>query len=120
MSTNPLRLPKNKIKIKCTKLSRIIKDRVDFIKMDIEGSETEVLEDLVTSKKLKLINQLSIEYHHHIDVGNDNLSSFLSKLESNNFGYQIHASQNTPFTLKTFEDIQIHAYSKTLPKSKKP
>ena len=55
---------------------------------------------------------MSIEYHHHIDSKQDNLSKFLKILEKNNFGYQIHAGQNTPFGLQIFEDIQIHAYNK--------
>jgi FkbM family methyltransferase len=113
MSTNPLRIGnKNKIKVKSTKLSKVIKKRIDFLKMDIEGSEYDVLIDLGRSKKIKLIDQINVEYHHHINFKLDNLSKFLKILENNNFGYQLHAGQNTPFDLKVFEDIQIHAYNK--------
>lgn len=113
MSTNPLRVDhKTKISVTSIKLSGVINDKVDFLKMDIEGAEVGVLTDLDKSQKIKLIDQMSIEYHHHIDNNLDELSGFLKILEKNNFGYQIHASQNTPFTLKTFEDIQIHAYKK--------
>lgn len=113
MSTSPLRINNKKtIKAKSIKLSKKINGKVDFIKMDIEGSESQVLEDLDKSQKLKLVRQISIEYHHHINIDNDYLSKFLRILEKNNFGYQIHAGQNTPFRLKTFEDIQIHAYNK--------
>ena len=80
--------------------------------MDIEGSELQVLSDLAQSQKIKQINQISVEYHHHIDPKQDNFSKFMQILEKNNFGYQIHAGQNTPFSLHTFEDIQIHAYQK--------
>jgi len=113
MSTDPLRLsPAQTIKVKSLKLSAIIKEKIDFLKMDIEGSESAVLTNLDRSGKIKFIDQMSLEYHHHIDSQKDNLSGFLKILEKNHFGYQIHASQNTPFTLKTFEDIQIHAYRK--------
>ncbi len=118
MSTNPLRISNNKISVKCDKLSSHISGKVSFIKMDIEGSEHQVLSDLDSTKKLKYIDQLSIEYHHHINKDQDNLSSFLELLENNNYGYQIHAGQNTPFETRKFEDIQIHAYKKLL-KSKK-
>lgn len=113
MSTSSLRMDKKtKILVPSIKLSGMINGKVDFLKMDIEGSEFLVLRDLDSSGKIGLIDQMSIEYHHHIEDNLDELAGFLKILEKNNFGYQIHASQNTPFTLKTFEDIQIHAYNK--------
>ena len=114
MSANPLRISnKTKIKVRSIKLSESINNPKDFLKMDVEGSELKVLRDLDLSKKINLISQLSIEYHHHIDTDIDELSDFLNILERNNFGYQIHAGQNSPFELKIFEDIQIHSYKKS-------
>lgn len=110
MSTDPIRLKGKKISVPSTKLSVLVKTKIDFIKMDVEGSETSILQDLDRSKKLKLISQMSVEYHHHINQQTNDFSSFLRHLENNNFGYQIHASQNTPFKLKSFEDIKILAY----------
>jgi FkbM family methyltransferase len=113
MSTNPLRITKKRrLSVVSEKLSNILKKKVDFLKMDIEGSEYEVLKDLNRTKKIRLIKQMSIEYHHHIDKKQDRFSQFLSILEKNNFGYQIHAGQNTPFNLSIFEDIQVHCYKK--------
>lgn len=113
MSTNPQRIvDKQKIYVESVRLSSFVKSNIDFLKMDIEGSEHEVLIDLNNKKKLKLFNQICIEYHHHLDKSEDELSGFLKILENNQFGYQIHASQNTPFTLRIFEDIQIHAYKR--------
>ena len=114
MSTNPLRLSNNKINIKSDKLSNYINDGIDFVKMDIEGSEAVVIFEIDKAKKINKIDQISIEYHHHINVEDDVMSELLSILEKNNFGYQIHASQNSPFKIRTFEDIQIHAYKKQL------
>lgn len=113
MSTNQLRIKnKTKIQVVGAKLSELITRKVDLLKMDIEGSESEVLKDLDSSRKIEMISQMCIEYHHHIDNKSDNLSSFLKILETNNFGYQVHAGQNSPFELKVFEDIQIFAYRK--------
>jgi hypothetical protein len=39
---------------------------VDFLKMDIEGSEVQVLDDLVQSQKINLIKQMIIEFHPSI------------------------------------------------------
>ena len=115
MSTNALRIANKKtIKVKSVKLSSIIQKKIDFLKMDVEGSEMDILDDLNKSNKMKLIDQMSIEYHHHIDTNQDNFSRFLKLIETNNFGYQLHASQNTPFTLKVFEDIQVHTYNKNV------
>lgn len=113
MSTDPLRLHRHRtIKVLGVKLSGRIKEKVDFLKMDIEGSESEVLIDLDRMKQMGKIEQMNIEYHHHINKEQDDLSGFFGVLEKNNFGYQLHASQNTPLPTKTFEDIQIHAYRK--------
>jgi FkbM family methyltransferase len=119
MSTSPQRIKNShKIRVKSIKLSETIKGRVDFLKIDIEGSESGVLKDLDSSQQIKLINQMSIEYHHHLNTNTDSLSKFLKILEENHFGYQIHAGQNTPFSLKIFEDIQIHSYNKNSPQAK--
>lgn len=114
MSLDKERFPKDKISVNCSTLSNFIKNRIDFVKMDIEGAEAEVLLEIDNSGKISKIDQISVEYHHHIHNDKDCLSNFLEIIENNNFGYQIHASQNTPFSLKTFEDIQIHAYNKTV------
>lgn len=111
MSIYKNRLPKDEISVNSVKLSDYIKKPVDLIKMDIEGSEGDVMKDLLDRKKLKFVKQLIIEYHHHIDPNVDNFSQFLGLLESNGFGYQIHASQKPPFNPKSFEDISIFAYN---------
>lgn len=113
MSTDPARISHHRrLQVTSVQLSGRIREKIDFLKMDIEGSEMQVLTDLDNLKQINKILQMNIEYHHHIDQDRDNLSKFLKILEKNRFGYQIHASQNTPLPIKTFEDIQIHAYRK--------
>jgi len=63
-------------------------DKDDYIvmKLDIEGSEYFVIEDLLRSGKMDMVDELYIEWHDHFfphfkDLGND-LRNKLSKLEN--------------------------------------
>lgn len=93
-------------------LSNFVKKPVDFLKMDIEGAENLVMEDLSSHKKLKLIKEICIEYHHHIKQKYDVLSKILKILEDNGFGYQINAPLRPPFNKETFQGMLIYAYKK--------
>ncbi|MGH7898806.1 MAG: FkbM family methyltransferase, partial [Candidatus Binatia bacterium] len=76
--------------VRATALSPHLDGPVDFLKMDIEGVEAAVLEELSTSGKLGLVRQMVVEYHHHI-APPSSLSRVLGLLEQNGFGYQIRA-----------------------------
>jgi len=113
MSTRQERIPKDKIKVNCISLSSLIKDKkinqVDFIKMDIEGSEKEAIEDLDRNNQLTKIMKLTVEYHHKIDH-RSNLSEFLWIFEKNGFEYQIDA-KNIPINSENrFQDILLYLY----------
>ncbi|KKP24459.1 MAG: Methyltransferase FkbM family [candidate division TM6 bacterium GW2011_GWF2_28_16] len=100
--------------VKATKLSNYINEDIDFLKMDIEGAETDVIKELYKNNKLKYINQMVIEFHHHISKSNyNNLSVILKILEKSNFSYQINTNTNTPFEQDKIQDILIFAYQKT-------
>lgn len=101
---------KSATEVDVVRLSNYIDRTVDFLKLDVEGAEGMVLEDLDSSKKLPLIKQMIIEYHHHVDRGVDTFSRFLKILEDNNLGYQLWTSSaRDP---RTYEDIMIFAYQK--------
>ncbi|NBU05813.1 MAG: FkbM family methyltransferase [Sphingobacteriia bacterium] len=59
-----------KIKIKTTSLMDILtsenKEYCDILKLDIEGAEYEVIDDLCNSGNIKLVNQLLVEFHHGV------------------------------------------------------
>lgn len=98
-------------KVATTRLSPFISRPVDFVKMDIEGAESRVIEDLVKEGKLKLIREMIMEYHHHMEP-TDRLGKMLSILEENGFGYQVHSVVKMPFRKKEYQDIMIYAYQK--------
>lgn len=99
--------------VRAAKLSEYITGPVDFMKLDIEGGEQDVLIDLVESGKIQPIEQMAIEYHHHIIPEQDTLTSFLNLLESSGFGYQIEGKLQRPFRRGHFQDVCIYAYRKS-------
>lgn len=78
--------PKNSHKIETIALDELIYGEIDFLKMDIEGAETDVL---CNSKKLGKVKQMFIEYHSFED-DKQKLGELLSCLSENNFRYYIH------------------------------
>jgi hypothetical protein len=81
--------------------------------MDIEGLESDVLDELDEAKKLCLIQQMTVEYHHHVQKEVDRLSRILGILERNNFGYHLDCGfRKARGQQAEFQDVMIHAYAK--------
>ena len=53
----------NSSAVRCRKLSSYILDTVDLIKLDIEGAELQVIQDLIQSNKVSSVAQLVLELH---------------------------------------------------------
>jgi FkbM family methyltransferase len=98
--------------VESVRLSSYITREVDLLKLDIEGAEMLVLEELARSGKLGLIKEMIIEYHHHMDRRCDNFSRFLAILEEHGFGYQICSAFWGPSSREAFQDILIYVYRK--------
>jgi FkbM family methyltransferase len=94
------------------RLSQIIDREIDFLKLDVEGAEWNVLNDLVASGRLRSIRQMVIEYHHHIEPEDDRLSAFLLELERHGYGYQLRAMPYGVRRPRQFQDLLIYAYRK--------
>lgn len=94
------------------KLSRYIFKTVDFLKMDIEGAEDMVIEDLAQQGKLQLIREMVMEYHHHMVPGTNRLGKMLGILEEHGFGYQIQTALKVPFKRDQYQNLLIYAYQK--------
>jgi FkbM family methyltransferase len=74
--------------VEAVTLSNYITEEVDFLKLDIEGAELEVLKEI--EPKLKLVKKIFIEYHSSVNNVQE-LSMLLKILENNNFRYYIDA-----------------------------
>jgi FkbM family methyltransferase len=112
MSTLEERMPKDKRVVDSVRLSSQLDRRVDFLKMDIEGAELEVVRELKESGKFDRIDQIVIEYHHHVSRGNDELSYLLHILEDSGFGYQLEGRISRPLAGHEFQDVLVYAYRK--------
>ena len=113
MSVCRERMPGDAVRVPAVRLSRFVTKPVDFLKLDVEGSELPVLRELVSSGTIGQIRQMVIEFHHHMSPTVDNLSECLSMLERNGFGYQLTSARvYTPITKGQFQDVLVHAYRK--------
>jgi len=109
------RAPQNVVskRVKTVLLSKYLDSEVDFLKIDVEGMEMAVIEDLEREGKLSLVRETAIEYHHHISSGDDAFSRLLTILENNGFGYRIAATMGWPTQDKReMQDVLVRAYRK--------
>ena len=93
-------------------LDYLINEKIDFLKIDIEGSETDVL---LSSNKLDKVENIFIEYHSFTDC-KQTLDKILKKLTDNGFRYIIHnvMASKTPFTEKLVQlsmDLQLNIFA---------
>ncbi len=70
------------IKVKAEVLSKYVDSYIDLMKIDVEGTEREVIKELHLKNKLKYIKNLLIEYH---PIKNHKIYEITSILEKNGF-----------------------------------
>ena len=102
-----------KIELTTTKLSSFINKQIDLLKMDIEGSELNVLKDIYKTKKIKFIKNIIMEYHYISNSSNNNLSEVIRILEISKF--MLHFEINDVYNHSNKENnytISIHATKK--------
>jgi FkbM family methyltransferase len=113
MSTLASRVERStKRSVQSVHLSDSIEGPVDFLKMDIEGAEYSVLSEVHEKDKLRLVEQMVVEYHHHLDAEQDELSKLLKLLEDAGFGYQLSAKCAGLSERRLFQDVLVFAYRK--------
>lgn len=109
MSAIKSRMPKDRISIQAQPLSDFIKEKtIDFLAMDIEGSEGKVFKELEKTKKLKKIKKMIVEYHHNIK-NKSRLSDFLKILERNHLSYRLAGNSGPLDKENAYQDILIYA-----------
>ena len=116
MSVVRERMPRESILVKSTSLSELLSKfgKINLMKMDIEGSEEKVLLSMKgKSSLMKKIEQIIVEYHHHIKIEENRLSYLFKFLEDSGFSYQLDIGKRfVPFKKNIFQNILIFLYSK--------
>lgn len=110
MSFEKNNLNQDRIVVSSSPLSKYILRKIDFLKMDIEGAESKVINELIKSKKINKVKQMVIEYHHKRNQNKSSLSTFLNNLEKANFEYQLDSRHISLCSRGDFQDIAIYAY----------
>lgn len=87
----------NTVRVRATRLKDLLNEKTDFLKIDIEGAEYEVLKDC--SESLRNVEHLFIEFHGYFEKMNE-LTEILQLVQDNGFAYYIKEASNvyrTPF-----------------------
>lgn len=81
--------PVKHFSVEVKRLSGYITVTVDFLKMDIEGAEYAVFEDLAERQALPLVKQIQLEYHYHPRYFSKTISQFTGILEGAGFRVRV-------------------------------
>jgi FkbM family methyltransferase len=89
--------PENSIEVECVDLDSYLNEKqYDFVKIDIEGSEFNLIENSTKLKDVKYI-ELEIHYHHYEVDHSDNVLQYLNKyLPSHEIYYYLGEDENKP------------------------
>ena len=112
MSVHALPMLSASTRVPAARLSSFVTGPVDYMKLDVVGSEMIVLREMAAAGALSHVRQIGMEYHHHLRPDDDALGECLTLLEAHGFGYQITGRVYTPVTPGQFQGLMIHAYRK--------
>jgi FkbM family methyltransferase len=91
-------------------LSAYVEERVDLLKLDVEGSELDVMEELAESGALRRIERMLIEAHHLEALPENRLSSLLRLLEDNGFAYRVRTRPEEGAWSSTPQDVLLSVW----------
>ncbi len=80
------------VSVSCVPLSDYLREPVDFLKLDIEGAEWDVLEE--ASPWLPNVGQIFCEFHQGGGLGSERFARILALLETAEFEVQVTKSHN--------------------------
>ena len=84
-----------RLDIRTVRLSGWIREPVDFLKVDVEGAEYDVIDDLIETDAIRWIREAAIEYHE-LDAQPGRLTRMTKALEA--AGFHIHVTPSAAGT----------------------
>jgi hypothetical protein len=103
--------PDAKITVPAVRLSPHLRGRaIDFLKIDIEGSEERVLKDLAEDGALPNIRQMVVEYHHPPEGEPSRLGQLLAMLEKEHFDCEVYADLRPRALRDPLHDVMVYAH----------
>jgi FkbM family methyltransferase len=96
------------VSVETLRLSALLDRPVDLLKVDVEGMEVVVLEELERSGKFDLVARVVVEYGLHATPAPDAVSSLLALFERNGFRYAIDARSGRP--IDAFQSVTVRAW----------
>jgi FkbM family methyltransferase len=75
--------------VETVRLSEMLPEKTDLLKLDVEGAELEVLHDLARSGKLGLVRAMVVEIHPGLFPQEDVFTQILALLEPNGFRWKL-------------------------------
>ena len=96
------------ISVRTLRLSALLDRPVDLLKVDVEGMDIVVLEELERSGKFDLVARVVVEYGLHATPDPDTVSSLLALFERNGFRYAIDARSSRP--IDNFQPVTVRAW----------
>lgn len=99
--------------VKAARLKNLLAEKIDLLKLDIEGAEYEVIKDC--DESLSMAENLFIEFHGYFEKAHE-LTEILQIVEKNNFAFYIKEAASvypTPFSRpskKPHYDLQLNIF----------
>lgn len=97
-----------KVEVEMQTLSSYITGPVDLLKLDVEGAEGDVLDELSISGALLHVKWIVMEYHHDQHGNHQSLGRTLALLDDHGFRYRLGAYARPPLG-KGQQDIMVYA-----------
>ena len=100
-------------KVRTVTLSSFIERDVDLLKMDVEGVELNVLQELHRGDKLKFVKHMIVEFHRDRTNENNRLGTMLSLLEDAGFAVVIDSAFPPPYgqyRQQVSNTLMVYAY----------
>jgi len=99
--------------VQCLKLSKFIHQQVDLLKLDIEGSELQVINELIQSKKIRFIKNIILEFHLDKIPQRPLIGKLVKSLEENRFTVGFSKHLGKPFTENLWSNALIISACRT-------